>query len=182
MQDSFTRSLRCLANLIELATVQVREDERFALAKRTLQLRDQITEAFNTVSAQADAVVFEFGPSRRRKLTIRDDFRRWQPVLRTLMQVQITGLQYLLEKRYPELTPEIAAALDTFEEDMATTARAMSDKVSGKIYSTAPDVQESANRLRDEIEKHYAASPTTDSRPTDTRRPETAAATEATCT
>ena len=157
MQDSFTRCLRCLANLIELATVQVREDERVALAKRALQLRDQITDAFNAVSAQADAVVFEFGPSRRRKLTIRDDFRRWQPVLRTLMQVQITGLQYLIEKRYPELTPEIAAALDTFEGDMATTARAMSDKVSGKVYSTAPDVQESANRLREEIQKHYAA-------------------------
>jgi multidrug resistance protein MdtO len=157
MQDSFSRSLRLLAELIELATRQAREDERIVVAKRALQLRDQITEAFNTVTAQSDAVIFEFGPSRRRKLAIRDDFRRWQPVLRTLMQVQITGLQYLFEKRYPELTPEIEAALCTFEGDMATIARAMSDEVSGKISSAAPDVQESARRLREEIEKHYVA-------------------------
>lgn len=154
MQDSFARSLRLLAEMIELAAGK---DESIAIANRAVQLRDQINEAFNTVKAQADAVVFEFGPSRRRKLRIRDDFRRWQPILGTLMQAQITGLQYLFEKRYPELTPEIAAALSAFEEDMATTARAMSDEVSGKISSTAPDVQDSANRLRQEIQKHYAA-------------------------
>lgn len=157
MQDSFARSLRLLAEMIELAAVPARQDQFIAVANRAVQLRDQINDAFNTVKAQADAVVFEFGASRRRKLRIRDDFRRWQPILGTLMQAQITGLQYLFEKRYPELTPEISAALSTFEEDMATTARAMSDEVSGKISSTAPDVQDSANRLRQEIQKHYAA-------------------------
>ena len=157
MQDSFARSLQLLAEMIELAAAPARQDQFIAVANRAVQLRDQINEAFNTVKAQADAVVFEFGPSRRRKLTIRDDFRRWQPTLGTLMQAQITGLQYLFEGRYPELAPGIAEALGTFAEDMATTARAMSDEVSGKIASTAPDVQESANRLRGEIEQHYAA-------------------------
>jgi multidrug resistance protein MdtO len=122
-----------------------------------VQLRDQINAGFNAVKAQADAVVFEFGRTRQQKLRIRDDFRRWQPALGTLMQVQITGLQYLFEKRYPKLTPEIAKALCTFEEDMARTARAMSDEVSGNIASPAPDVEGSANRLKQEIEKHYAA-------------------------
>ncbi len=158
MQDSFSRSLRLLAELIDLATKQAVEEDRIAIAKRAFELRDQINEAFNTVKAQSDAVVFEFGPSRRRKLKIRNDFRRWHPVLGTLMQVQITGLQYLFEKRYPELTPEIAAAMTTFERDMATTARAMSDEVSGKVSSAAPDVQQSATELRREIEEHYAAS------------------------
>lgn len=157
MQDSFSCSLRLLAELIDLATKQAVE-ERIAIAKRAFELRDQINQAFNTVKAQSDAVIFEFGPSRRRKLKIRDDFRRWQPALGTLMQVQITGLQYLFEKRYPELTPEITAAMNTFEEDMATTARAMSDVVSGKVSSAPPDVQQSATELRREIEEHYAAS------------------------
>ena len=157
MQDSFSRSLRLLAELIELALIAARDEERIAVSKRAFQLRDQINEAFNTVRAQADAVIFEFGRDRRRKLAIRDDFRRWLPAIGTLMQVQITGLQYLFEKRYPELTPEIALALNSFEQDMATVARAMSDEVSGKLPSLAPDVQESANRLREEIEKHYAA-------------------------
>ncbi len=157
MQDSFSRSLRLLAEMIELAAVPARQDQFIAVANRAVQLRDQINEAFNTVKAQADAVVFEFGPSRRRKLMIRDDFRRWQPTLGTLMQVQITGLQYLFEGRYPELAPGIAEALEAFEEDMATTARAMSDEVSGKTASPAPDLQEAAIRLREEIEKQYAA-------------------------
>ncbi|MGB8889495.1 MAG: FUSC family protein [Candidatus Korobacteraceae bacterium] len=157
MQDAFSRNLQLLAELIEFATRQALKDQRIAVAKRALQLRDQINEGFNTVKAQADAVVFEFGPSRRRKLRIRDDFRRWQPALGTLMQVQVTGLQYLFEQRYPELAPGIAKALETFEEDMATTARAMADQVSGKIAGPTPDVQEAAIRLREEIEKHYAA-------------------------
>jgi len=158
MQDAFSRNLQLLAELMELVTKQGRDEEREQSAKRSLQLRDQINEGFNAVKAQADAVVFEFGPSRQRKLKIRDDFRRWQPTLGTLLQVQITGLQYLFEKRYPELSQPIADALTGFENDMATTARAMSDEVAGKAAQAAPDVQESAARLRQEIEKHYTAS------------------------
>ena len=156
MQDSFTRSLELLAQLIEMATRMDSDEVRLAAAKRVFQLRDQINEAFNTVKAQSDAVVFEFGPSRRRKMRIRDDFRRWMPVLGTLMQVQITGLQYLFEQRFPELTPEIEKAVDTFEGDMATIARCMSDACNGRPARAAPDVQESADRLREEIQKHYA--------------------------
>ena len=153
MQSAFARSLQMFAELVEQSCKKDREEA----AKRAIQLRDQINDEFNVVRAQADAVVFEFGPSRQRKLAIRDDFRRWQPALGTLLQVQVTGLQYLYERRYPELTPEIAQALGTFEADMATGARAMSDEVSGKIASPAADVQKAAIRLRKEIEKHYAA-------------------------
>ena len=149
MQDSFARSLRLLAEMIELAAAPARKDEFIAVANRAVQLRDQINEAFNTVKAQADAVVFEFGPSRRRKLRIRDDFRRWQPILGTLMQAQITGLQYLFEKRYPELAPGnrggARAPLKKIWPRLRGLCRTRSAE---KSASTAPDVQESANRLR----------------------------------
>jgi multidrug resistance protein MdtO len=154
MEDAFARNLRMLAELIE----QSREPDRHQAARRVIQLRDQINDGFNTVKSQADAVVFEFGPSRERKLKIRDDIRRWQPTLGTLLQVQITGLQYLFDKRYPELSQPITGALTAFEENMAIVARAMSDEVAGKIAQAGPDVQESAARLRQEIEKHYTAS------------------------
>ena len=156
MQDTFSRNLQKLAEMIDLATTPELEMQREQVAKRVLQLRDQINEGFNTVKSQADAVLFEFGRTRQRKLRMRDDFRRWQPALGTLMQAQITGLQYLFEKRYPELPPEIAKALDEFEKDMATTARAMSDEVSGKVAGQTPDVEQSADRLKQEVEKHYA--------------------------
>lgn len=154
MQAAFARNLRLLAELIELARKQPSEE----IARSALQLRDQINDGFNAVKAQADAVVFEFGPSRQWKLEIRDDIRRWQPALGTLLQVQITGLQYLYEKRSEEFPRQIADALSSFEEDMAITAQVMSDEVSGKPGRTAPDVQQSAIRLRQEIEEHYRAS------------------------
>jgi multidrug resistance protein MdtO len=154
MQEGFARNLRRLAELIELARKQPSEE----VARKTLQLRDQINDGFNAVKAQSDAVVFEFGPSRQRKLKIRDDIRRWQPALGALLQVQITGLQYLSEKRSEEFPPGILEVLSNFEEDMAITAQVMSDEVSGKSCRIAPDVQESAARLRQEIKKKYTAS------------------------
>ena len=110
MQDAFARNLRLLAELIE----QSRKGDRKEAARRVLQLRDQINDGFNAVKAQSDAVLFEFGPSRERKLAIRDDLRRWQPTLGILLQVQVTFLQYLFEKGLPELPQPIAEARARF--------------------------------------------------------------------
>jgi multidrug resistance protein MdtO len=49
------------------------------------------------LTAQSDAVLIEFSPSRRRKLQIREEIRRWQPAIRTLLLVQITAAQYLAQ-------------------------------------------------------------------------------------
>src|SRR5262249_38402232 len=127
MQEGFARNLQRLAELIELA----RQPASGEVAKRALQLGDQINAGFNAVKAQSDAVVFEFGSSRQRKLRIRDDIRRWQPALGALLQVQMTGLQYLFETRARKLAQGIAEALSAFEEDMATTSRVMAEEVSG---------------------------------------------------
>ena len=156
MQSAFSRNLQMLAELVEQALNPDREEA----AKRAIQLRDQINDGFNVVGAQADAVVFEFGSSRARKLAIRDDFRRWQPTLGTLVQVQVTGLQYLYENRFSEFPQPIAKALAVFQEDMATVARAMADTVAGKVSGPVPDVEQSALRLQEEIKNHYQASGT----------------------
>jgi multidrug resistance protein MdtO len=154
MQEGFVRNLQMFAELVEQALKPDREEA----AKRAIQLRDQINDGFNAVRAQADAVVFEFGRSRARKLAIRDDFRRWQPTLGTLVQVQVTALQYLYENRFAELPQPIAKALAAFEDDMATVARAMADTVAGKGSGTVPDVQQSALRLQEEIKRYYEVS------------------------
>jgi multidrug resistance protein MdtO len=154
MQSAFAGNLRMLAELIE----QSRTGDREQAANRTIQLRDQISDGFNAVKAQSDAVVFEFGPSRARKLEIRDDFRRWQPALGALLQVQVTFLEYLSHNRFPELPTPIAKAEAGFEEDMATVARAMADEVAGRASNPTPDIQGSASRLQDEIKNYYQAS------------------------
>jgi multidrug resistance protein MdtO len=154
MQDAGSRNLRMLAELFQ----QLHKDDRKEAARRVRQLCDQINAGFNAVTAQSDAVLFEFGPSRQRKLKIRDDFRRWQPTLRILLQVQITFLQYLWARRFPELPPIIAEAVMAFEENMAIIVQTMAEDVAGKISSAAPDIQESAAALRQELHEHYVRS------------------------
>lgn len=151
MQDVFCHNLERLAELFE----QSRNADRDAAVKRAMQLRDQINHGFTAVKAQSDAVLFEFGPSRERKLKIRGDFNRWQPTLGILLQVQMTYLQYLEALRTTLLPPKIAEAQGAFEEDMAGLVRAMFDDVAGSDSSGAPDVQQSAEALRREISTHY---------------------------
>jgi multidrug resistance protein MdtO len=150
MQDVFCRNLGMLAELFE----QSRNADRKEAAKRAIQLRDQINHGFTAVKAQSDAVLFEFGLSRERKLKIREDFKRWQPTLGSLLQVQMTYLQYVtaMRARVPE---RIAEAQGVFEEDMAVLVQAISNDVSGRVSSRVPDVQESAEALQREIRDHY---------------------------
>lgn len=151
MQNAFSSNLRMLAELFE----QSRQDNFEEAAKRVLQLRDRINEGFHAVKTQADGVLFEFGPERERKLKIRDDFKRWQPTLGVMLQVQVATLQDLAEMRFSELPPQVAESQIAFEEDMAVIARAMSDDVAGKVTGPVPDIGESARALRNEIHEHY---------------------------
>ena len=151
MQEAFCGNLRLLAELMEPR----RRGDVLEVAKRVVDLRDQINDRFNTVRAQADAILFEFGPARQRKLAMRDDFRRWQSPISILAQVQITFLQYFFEERFPELPQPIADAEAAFERDMAAIARAMADDTAGLASSVVPDIQASAQRLQQEIKKYY---------------------------
>ena len=133
MQDVFCRNLEMLAELFE----QSRNADRKAAFKRAMELRDQINHGFTVVKAQSDAVLFEFGPSRERKLKIRGDFKRWQPTLGILLQVQMTYLQYLEALRTTLLPPKIAEAQGVFEKDMAGLVRAMSNDIAGRDFEQA---------------------------------------------
>jgi multidrug resistance protein MdtO len=154
MQDAFSRNLRMLAELFEPLPKSDSEEA----VERVLRLRDPINDGFNAVKTQSDAVLFEFGPSRERKLIIRDDFKRWQPALGALLHVQIAYLQFVSETGFPELPPKIAEVQGAFEKDIAIVVNAMSDDVAGNVASAVPDVQESAAALRLEIHEHYARS------------------------
>ncbi len=151
MQAVFARNLDMFADL----AVQMLKEDRNESVKRVRLLRDQINAGFLAVNAQADAVLFEFGPSRQRKLQIREDFRRWQPSLRTLLLVQLTATQYRLQMPLSQLPERIAKAHVAFENDTAGVMRAMADEVRGKTPAAAPDIQASAANLRQEINKSY---------------------------
>jgi multidrug resistance protein MdtO len=151
MQRLFARNLEMFAELTE----QLPEKDQIKAVRRIRVLRDQLNAGFQAVTAQADAVIFEFGPERQRKLQIRDDVRRWQPSIRTLLQVQIASVQYLVNKPLSNLPEPIAQAGVAFEQDIARVMRGMASEVSGKPVAGAPDIRASVTRLQETINKYY---------------------------
>jgi multidrug resistance protein MdtO len=151
MQAVFARNLEMFAELTE----QLLEKDQIKAVRRIRLLRDQLNAGFQAVNAQSDAVLLEFGPSRQRKLQIREDIRRWQPSIRTLLLVQITAVQYLTLQPLKGLPDPIAQAGVAFEKDVARVMRAMASEVSGKPVDAVPEIRLSAARVQQEIRKDY---------------------------
>jgi multidrug resistance protein MdtO len=151
MQTVFAHNLELFAELAE----QLLEQDHIKAIKRIRQLRDQINAGFQAVTAQSDAVLLDFSPSREQKLQIRKDIRRWQPTIRTLLQVQITAVQYLARTPLSDLPPPVALAGTRFEKDVAQVMRAIAFEVSDKPVPAAPDIRLSAESAQQEIRKYY---------------------------
>jgi len=151
MQAVFSRNLELFAELAE----QLLEEDQIKSILRIRILRDQINDGFQAVQSQSDAVVFEFGPDRPRKLRIREDVRRWQPSIRTLLHLQITSWQYRVQKPIKQLPEEIAEAHIAFEQDVAVALRSLANEVAGRTAEQVPDVRASADRLQQVIVKYY---------------------------
>jgi multidrug resistance protein MdtO len=151
MQAVFAHNLELFAELAE----QLLEEDNIKAIRRIRQLRDQINDGFQAVTAQSDAVLLDFSPSRQQKLQIRNDIRRWQPAIRTLLQVQVTSVQYLAKNPLSDLPEIVAQAGISFERDVAQVMRAMASEVSGKPVDAIPDIRLSAAKLQQEIRKYY---------------------------
>jgi multidrug resistance protein MdtO len=147
----FARNLEMFAELSEQLLL---EDRNQAIA-RARQLRDQITAGFQAVTAQADAVLFEFGPDRHDKLKIRENIRRWQPSVRTLLLVLITYAQYRWQRPLKDLAPAIAEAHIAFDKDFAATMRALASEVTGKAPEPVPDIHAVAENLQRQISQYF---------------------------
>jgi multidrug resistance protein MdtO len=132
----------------------VLEQDPIKALTRILQLRDQLNAGFQAVTAQADAVLLEFGPSRPRKLEIREDMRRWQPAIRTLLVVQVTAAQYLVQKPLTDLPERVAQAVTAFERDVAHVMRAMANEMNGNPVDAVPDIRQSFAQLQQRIQNY----------------------------
>jgi multidrug resistance protein MdtO len=151
MQAAFAHNLELFAELAE----QLLDQDQIKAIKRIRQLRDQINDGFQAVNAQSDAVLLDFSSSRQQTLRIRKYIRRWQPAIRTLLQVQITSAQYLSKNPLSDLPEPVAQAAVLFERDIAQVMRAMANEVSGKPVDAVPDIRLSAPRVQGEIHKYY---------------------------
>ena len=146
MQTVFAHNLELFAELAE----QLLEQDPIKAIRQIRQLRDQINNGFQAVTAQSDAVLLDFSSSREQNLQIRKDIHRWQPAIRTLLQVQVAAVQYLTKNPLSDLPEPIAQAGVAFERDIAQVMRAMASEVNGKQVDKVPDIRLSTERLRED--------------------------------
>jgi multidrug resistance protein MdtO len=151
MQTLFSRNLEIVAELAE----QLLEEDLVKAIKRMRLLRDQLNAGFLAVTAQADALLFEFGPKRQRKLEIREDVRRWQPSIRTILQLQMTAVQYRAKRSVIEIPEGVSQAYEAFAKDLATVLHALANEIIGKPVGNVPDIKSSATRLQQATKEYY---------------------------
>ena len=152
MQSSFARNLDMFAELTEQL---LKEDRNEAVRRAFASCAINSMRASRRCARKPTRCFSSLAARAPRKLKIREDFRRWQPSLRTLLLVQIASAQYLMQRPLTELPEAVAKAHITFEKDIARVMRVLADEVRGKSCEAPPDIQASAANLHQEIRKSY---------------------------
>jgi multidrug resistance protein MdtO len=151
MRELFATNLNLLAEL-----ARPWRDGKPADLAQIRALRERISQNFGTVNSQADAVLFEVGPSRERDLRMRERLLAWQPRLRSLFLLQVGLLEYRARVNPSELAPELLAAQREFDEGEAAVLREMAEAFQ---HRRAPRdlaaLRDSYGRLGDAAQKVY---------------------------
>jgi multidrug resistance protein MdtO len=143
MRNTFVSTLRLLA---QLARQPISTDVKTAV-ERSYALRETINSSFDQVRAQADSVLFEFGPSRRRNMEFRAGVRKWQPQLRTLFILRIAALKYELQTPGFEVPEAVRLRQRNYDELSARMLEQLADRLEGQ----APDINPGGIELRESL-------------------------------
>ena len=140
MKKDFTAALRLLA---QFAREPVSEDLKVAI-ERSYSLREAINNAFDRTRASADAVLFEFGPSREQDLALRSRIKEWQPQLRSLFLMRIALWKFRVQLPGFELPQPVRVAQQEF------------DCQSGEVLDNLADrLEEKSPRRENSFEKSF---------------------------
>jgi multidrug resistance protein MdtO len=131
MTDTFAHNLDLLAE----QTMPWR-DRNPADVVRLRALRDQISQNFTQVNAQADAVLFEVGSSRQMKLAQRRRLLDLQPRLRSIFFVEIALLQYRITMQPQAVDTPVFEAQQAFDEHASTALRRLAQEFRSGEVST----------------------------------------------
>jgi multidrug resistance protein MdtO len=145
MKKVFVSNLRWLA---EFERQPLSEERRVAI-ERSYFLRETINTNFDKVRSLADAVLFEFGPSRQQDLALRSQIRKWQPQLRMLFLTRITLFKYRLQLTGFELPAPVRASQLECDSRLATIL----DKMANRIEEGAPAEDHDFKDAFDGLEK-----------------------------
>ena len=138
MKRAFISSLRLLA---QLAREPASKDPKVYVARPNL-LREMTNRSFDQVRALADALLFEFGPSRQRDLALRSRIERWQPQLRMLFIMRVALWRYRVRVSGFELPAPVATAQQEFDEALADVIDGMADRSEGKTSQGKDDFED----------------------------------------
>ena len=147
MRKTFISQFRLLAQLIR----QPVSNNSSLNIERSYSLRETINSSFNQVRALADAVWFEFGPSRHQDLALLSRILDWQAQLRMQFISCVALVKYRL--RFPgfELPEPVHRAEYEFEESLAHTLDGMADRLEGKARQAPQDLETAFARLTDSV-------------------------------
>ena len=147
MKRTFISSLRLLAQLVREPSPGKPRD----VIERSYSLRETINSQFDKTRAQADAVLFEFGPSRPQDLALRGRIVSWQARLRTLFLARIALWKYRFQLPGFEVPEAVHTAQQEFDERVARDIDNLADRMEGKSPKGQVDVAEAADRLEQTI-------------------------------
>jgi multidrug resistance protein MdtO len=162
MKKAFVLDFRLMAQVMR---EPVSSDPQVAKARR-FSLRETVTANFDNVRTAGDAVLLEFGPSRREALELHNRTRIAQPRLRTLYLIRMALWKYRAKTPGFELPPEVLAAQKEFDDQSAIVFEGIADRMEGKSPGEKGDVQGSFEHLE------QAASKVDSQQPRDPRTPQ----------
>ena len=152
MKKSFITSLRLLG---QLSIVPLSKDIRVVI-EQTSSLREKINTNLEKVRLLADAVLFEFGPSRRQDLALRRQIVRWQSEVRMLFLMETAWLKYSHQLPGFELPEGLREAQLEFDDEFARTLESMADRFEGRRSTKKAEFENSFKRLERDIQTCYS--------------------------
>src|SRR5258705_5499848 len=153
MRRAFISLVRLLAQVVR----QPVSTNVTAAITRSYALRETVNSGFNQVRGLADAVWFEFGPSRQQDLALRGRILGWQAQLRMLFISCVALAKYRL--RFPgfELPEPVRLVEHEFDECLARALDGMSERLEGKAYEGTQNLEAAFVRLRDSVGNSVSA-------------------------
>jgi multidrug resistance protein MdtO len=119
--------------------------------RRQDMIRETINNNLDRTRALADGVLFEFGPTRRDDLALRERIRKWQSQFRTLFILRTALIKYRLRLPGFELPQVVEQAQQVFDTHVGQMLSRMHDRLEGKDANPVEDFERSFEHLQQAV-------------------------------
>jgi multidrug resistance protein MdtO len=134
MVRTFAQSARLIASLRPEASGETE-------ILRIRSIRNQVSQLFTSVNAEADAVLFESGEDRISHLAARDRIRRWLSTLRTIYLLELPLLQFRVSVDRHQISPAYGDIEARLFGELSQSLNSIADSLESEL-GYAPRVHE----------------------------------------